>query len=62
MNMSMCLFVFALLLGRLNHRCDNNIKMDVKGMGLEGLDRSHLTEGRDNGWVVISTAMNFRVP
>lgn len=60
--MSICLFVFALLLGRLRHRCDDNIKMDVKGMVLEGMDRSRLAEARDNGWAVISTVMNFRVP
>jgi len=30
-------------------------------MGLEGMDRSHLAEGRDNEWAV-STLMNPRVP
>jgi hypothetical protein len=52
----------VLLLGRLRHRCDDNIKMDVKGMGLEGMDRNHLAEGRDNGWAVVITVMNLRVP
>jgi len=49
MNVSICLISFVLLLGRIRRRCDDNIKMDVKGMGLEGIDRNHLAEGRDNG-------------
>jgi len=60
--MSICLLFFVLLLERLTLRCDDNIKMDVKGMGLEGMDRNHLAEGRDNGWAVVSTVMNLRVP
>ena len=31
-------------------------------MGLEGMDRSHLAEGRDNEWAVVSRVMNPRVP
>jgi hypothetical protein len=36
--------------------------MDVKGMGLEDMDWSHLAEGRDNGWAVVSMVMNLQVP
>jgi hypothetical protein len=38
------------------------LKWIFKGMGLEGMDRNHLAEGRDNGWAVISTVMNLQVP
>lgn len=31
-------------------------------MGLEGMDRSHLSEDRDNGWGVVSMVMNPWVP
>jgi hypothetical protein len=52
----------VLLLERLRLRCDDNIKIDVKGMGLEGMDWNHMAEGRDNGWADVSMVMNFRVP
>jgi len=38
-----------------------DVTIILKWMGLEGVDRSHLAEGRDSGWAVVSIVMNLRV-
>jgi hypothetical protein len=61
---------YAVLLGkpewkrplrRPRHRCDDNIKTDLREIGLEGVDWSLLTQNK-NGWqVLVNTAMNLQV-
>jgi hypothetical protein len=36
--------------------------MDVKEIGLEGVDWMYLAQDRDQWWAVVKTEMNLRVP
>jgi hypothetical protein len=49
-------------LGRPRCSCMDNIKMDLKEIGWEGMDWIDLTEDRDQCWVFVNTVMNLRVP
>jgi hypothetical protein len=42
------------VLGRPRHKLDDNNKMDLKGIRLEGMYQSHLAEDRDEGWAVVN--------
>jgi hypothetical protein len=50
------------LLGVPRHRWEDNIKMDLREIGWGGVDWIHLILGRDQGWALVNTEMNFRVP
>jgi hypothetical protein len=44
------------------HRCEDNIRMDVRKVGWEGVDWIHLTLDRDQSRAVMNMVMNLRVP
>ena len=55
--------VARMLMGkRPRHRPEDNIQMNLKETGREGVDRIHLTENRDTWWAVVKTVMGRRVP
>jgi hypothetical protein len=39
-----------ILFGRHRHRQEDNIKMDLREMGYEGVDWIHLAQDRDQWW------------
>jgi hypothetical protein len=49
-------------LGKRRRRWEDNIKMDLKGMGQEGVDWTHLAEDRDKLWALVNAVMNLLVP
>jgi hypothetical protein len=48
-------------LGRPRCRWVNNIKMDLREMGWDGMDWIDLAQDRDQ-WRLVKTVMNLRVP
>jgi len=48
-------------LGRPRCRWEDNIKMDVKELGREGLGWIDLVEGRNKWWAAMNMAMNHQV-
>jgi hypothetical protein len=49
-------------LGRTRRRWVNSIKMDLREIGLGGMDWIDLVQDKDPGRVLVNTVMNFRVP
>jgi len=49
-------------LGRPRHRWKDNIRMDLKEIGWEGVDWMHLVQDRDQWRALVNTIMNLRVP
>jgi hypothetical protein len=49
-------------LGRPWHRWEDNIKMDLKEIGFEGVDWIHLPQDRGQWWALVNTVMNLQVP
>jgi hypothetical protein len=49
-------------LGRHRRRWEDNIRMDLRETGWEGVDWMHLSRDRDQWEAVVNTAMNIRVP
>ena len=49
-------------LGRSRHRWEDNIKMDLQGVGFGGVDWIELTEDRDRWRAVVNAVMNLQVP
>jgi hypothetical protein len=49
-------------LGRSGRRWEDNIKMDLREKGLEGLNWIHLTQDRDRWRALVNTVMNLRDP
>jgi len=49
------------LLGRPGRRWEDNIKMDPRKVGWEGVDRIHLAQYRDQRRAVVNTVRNLRV-
>jgi hypothetical protein len=43
-------------------RWEDNIKMDLREIGWEGVDWIHLAEDRDHCLAVVNTVMNLRFP
>jgi hypothetical protein len=41
---------------------ENNIKIDLRGIGLDGIDWIDLAQDRDQWRALVNTMMNFRVP
>jgi hypothetical protein len=48
-------------LGRLRHRWEDQIKMDLREIGWEGVEWIHLTQDRDRWRVLVNVVMNLRV-
>jgi hypothetical protein len=49
-------------LGRLRHRWEYNIKMDLREIGIDGANWIQLAQDRVWWWAFVSTVMNLRVP
>jgi hypothetical protein len=48
-------------LGRPRRRWEDGVRMDLREIGLEGVDWIRLAQDRDRWWVLVSTVMNLRV-
>jgi hypothetical protein len=48
-------------LGRPRHRWENGVRMDLREIGLRGVDWIRLAQGRDRWRAVVSAVMNLRV-
>jgi len=48
--------------GRPRRRREDNIKMDLQGVGCEGMEWIELAQDRDRWRVLVTAAMNLRVP
>jgi hypothetical protein len=48
-------------LGRPRHSWEDGIRMDVRKIGLGGVDWIRLAQGRDRWWAVVSAVINLRV-
>jgi hypothetical protein len=49
-------------LGRPRHRWVDNIKMDLREIGWDGMDWIDLDQDRDQWRALLNTVMNLRVP
>jgi hypothetical protein len=49
-------------LGRPRRRWVDNIKMDLREIGWDGMDWIDLAQGRDQWRALVNTVMNIRVP
>jgi hypothetical protein len=49
-------------LGRPRRRWEDNIKMDLREIGIDGANRSQLAQNRLQWWAFVNTVMNIRVP
>jgi hypothetical protein len=50
------------LIGRPRSRWEDNIRMNLRYIGLEGMYWMHVALGRDKWRAVVNTVMNLRVP
>jgi hypothetical protein len=48
-------------LGRLRHRWVDNITMDLREIGWDGMDWIDLAQDREQRRALVNTAMNFRI-
>jgi hypothetical protein len=49
-------------LGGPRHRWEDNIKMDLREIGWDGLDWIDLAQDRDQCWAVVNMLINLWVP
>jgi hypothetical protein len=49
-------------LGRPRHRWENNIKMDLREIGIDRAKLIRLAQDRVQWWACVNTVMNLRVP
>jgi hypothetical protein len=49
-------------LGRRRRRREDNIKIDLRDIGLEGVHWTHIAQNRDQWRAFVNMAMSFRVP
>jgi hypothetical protein len=49
-------------LGTQRRRWVDNIKMDFRAIGWDGVDWIHMTEDRDHWRALVNTVLNLRVP
>jgi hypothetical protein len=49
-------------LGRPRRKWENNIKMDLREVGWDGVDWIDLAEDRDRWRALVNAVMNLRVP
>jgi hypothetical protein len=45
---------------RPRHRCDDNIKINLKEIGCENVEWNQLNHGTDQWWAPLNTVMNFQ--
>jgi hypothetical protein len=50
------------LLERPKNKWENNIKMDFREIGFEGVDRNYLAQYTDRLGALVNTVMNLHVP
>jgi hypothetical protein len=50
------------LLGRVRRRWKDNIKMDLREIGNDGMNWIELAQDRVQWWACVNTVMNLRVP
>jgi hypothetical protein len=48
-------------LGRPGHRWEDNIKMDLREMEINGVNWIWLTQNRVQWWAIVNTVMNLKV-
>jgi hypothetical protein len=48
--------------GRLRHRWEDKIRMDLTELGWEGLEWIHLTQDREQWWALVNAVMNLCLP
>jgi hypothetical protein len=48
--------------GRPRRRCVDNIKMDLREIGWDEVDRMDMTQDRDQWGALVNTVLNIRVP
>jgi len=48
--------------GRPRHRWENNVSMDLRESGWEGVDLMLLAYDRNHWWALLNMVMNFWVP
>jgi hypothetical protein len=53
---------YKILVERPRRRWEDNIKMDVREVGWEGVDWMHLDQDRDQWCALVKTVMNIRFP
>jgi hypothetical protein len=49
-------------LGRPKNRWEDNIKMDLREIGIDGASWIQLGQNWEQWWAFVNTVMNFRVP
>jgi hypothetical protein len=49
-------------LGRPRHRWEDNIKLDLREIGIDGVDLIQLAQGSVQWWAFVNTLMNLQVP
>ena len=49
-------------LGRPRHRCENNIRIDLKEIGIDMSNWVDSTQDRGHWKVLVHAALNFRIP
>jgi hypothetical protein len=49
-------------LGRLRHRWEDTIKMDLQKVGMRGMDWIDLAQDRDRWRALVNAVINLRVP
>jgi hypothetical protein len=49
-------------LGRPKRRWENNIEIDLRTIGWEGVDWINMAQDRDRWRALVNTVMNLRVP
>jgi hypothetical protein len=49
-------------LRRPRHRWEDDIRMDLREVGWEGVDWMHMSQDRDQWRVLLNTVINFQVP
>jgi hypothetical protein len=47
--------------GRTRCRWKDNIRMDVREIGREGVDWMHVAQDRDHLWALVTTVMKFHI-
>jgi hypothetical protein len=48
-------------LGRSRRKWEDNIKMDLREIGIDGANWIQLVQDRVQGWAFVNTVMNLRV-